>query len=64
MLRADAGGVAVGVEGDLAVRPAHDEVGAVVEAFADWWDGDDGAETVTVTSEDQGSRAERKLEGS
>ncbi|MFC8128059.1 hypothetical protein [Streptomyces sp. NPDC057302] len=30
-------------------------------AFAEWWDGDKSAETVTVTSEDQGSRAERKL---
>ncbi|MFF1374982.1 hypothetical protein [Streptomyces sp. NPDC058308] len=36
-------------------------VDALGTAFADWWDGDEGAATVTVTSEDQGSSAERKL---
>ncbi|MEU6995386.1 hypothetical protein ABZ953_32610 [Streptomyces sp. NPDC046465] len=36
-------------------------VDALGTAFADWWDGDEGAETVTVTSEDQGSSARRKL---
>ncbi|MEV8017207.1 hypothetical protein AB0O76_12825 [Streptomyces sp. NPDC086554] len=36
-------------------------VDALSKAFADWWDGDEGAETVTVTSEDQGSHAEREL---
>ncbi|MFD0549771.1 hypothetical protein ACFQ0X_11615 [Streptomyces rectiviolaceus] len=36
-------------------------VDALSEAFADWWDGDESAESVTVTSEDQGSHAERRL---
>lgn len=36
-------------------------VDALGKAFADWWDGGEGAGTVTVTSEDQGTRAVRKL---
>ncbi|MFE0177534.1 hypothetical protein ACFWZ2_35010 [Streptomyces sp. NPDC059002] len=34
---------------------------ALGDAFADWWDGDKGAESVTVTSDDQGSHAGRRL---
>ncbi|MFD4628869.1 hypothetical protein ACFVYR_03060 [Streptomyces sp. NPDC058284] len=40
---------------------AQNNVDALGKAFADWWDGDEGAASVTVTSEDQGSHAERKL---
>ncbi|MEV0259538.1 hypothetical protein AB0H82_35500 [Streptomyces sp. NPDC050732] len=42
-------------------KETRKNVDALGKAFADWWDGDEGAGTVTVTSEDQGTRAERKL---
>ncbi|MEU6127223.1 hypothetical protein [Streptomyces sp. NPDC047123] len=58
------GAGAVTVSTDYRTRedpgtPRH--VDALGDAFVRWWDGDAGAGTVTVTSEDQGSRAERKL---
>ncbi|GAA1894908.1 hypothetical protein GCM10009837_16110 [Streptomyces durmitorensis] len=42
-------------------KQTQKKVDTLSEAFADWWDGDEGADSVTVTSEDQGSHAERDL---
>ena len=36
-------------------------IDALARDFLAWWDGDDGADSVTVTSGDQGIHAERKL---
>ncbi|MEU5956224.1 hypothetical protein [Streptomyces sp. NPDC047525] len=58
------GSGAVTVSTDYATHEdnkTQKNVDALSKAFADWWDGDEGAKSVTVTSEDQGSHAERDL---
>ncbi|MFJ2774267.1 hypothetical protein [Streptomyces sp. NPDC087300] len=61
---ADSGNGVVTVSTDyLTYRDASTQknLNAVSEAFAAWWDGDDGASSVTVKSQDEGSSTTKKL---